>query len=86
MDYVEIIGYIAGALIVGCLIPQLVYLIKNKQSRDLSITMFVVMLIAEILWITYGVLINDLRIVLTNVLSSVITIIMIILCIVYRNN
>lgn len=83
---IDIIGYIAGVLIVGCLLPQLYCLIKHKKSRDLSISMFLVMLVAQLLWAVYGILLNDLRIILTNVSSVLITIIMIILCIVYRNN
>jgi MtN3 and saliva related transmembrane protein len=86
MDYVDIIGYIAGVLIVSCQIPQVVYLIKTKRSRDVSITMFIIMFVAEILWIIYGVLSNDLRIIVTNVLSIIITTVMIVLCILYRHN
>jgi len=86
MDHVDIIGYIAGVLIVSCQIPQVVYLIKTKRSRDVSITMFIIMFVAEILWVIYGVLSNDLRIIVTNVLSIIITIMMIILCILYRHN
>jgi MtN3 and saliva related transmembrane protein len=86
MDYIDIIGYAAGALIVSCQIPQVVYLIKTKRARDVSITMFIMMFIAEMLWLIYGVLSNDLRIIVTNVLSIIITIMMIILCILYRHD
>jgi hypothetical protein len=39
MDYVDIIGYIAGVLIVSCQIPQVVYLIKTKPVSYTHLTL-----------------------------------------------
>lgn len=73
MNYVEIIGGIAGILIVSSLLPQLILIIKNKSVKDVSLKTYCILFIAEMNWILYGFLINDLQIILTNIVSGCIT-------------
>lgn len=70
---IYIIGICAGILVIICLIPQLITIIKNKSAKDISILMYVTLFIAQILWSVYGYLINDLQILITNIISAFIT-------------
>jgi MtN3 and saliva related transmembrane protein len=78
----EIIGFIAGTLIIISLLPQLIKIIQSKSTNDVSISTYIILLIATILWSIYGILKNDLQILLTNVISSFI-VILIIICVYY---
>lgn len=75
--YIDIIGIIAGLLIIISFIPQLITIIRNRSARDISILMYSISLIAQILWITYGILKLDLQIIITNVTTSIITLLII---------
>jgi MtN3 and saliva related transmembrane protein len=70
----QIIGFTGGGLIVISLIPQLITIIQNKSSKNISIPMYFLLLLAQILWILYGVLKNDLQVLLTNACAGFITI------------
>ena len=80
----EIIGFIGGALIIISLLPQLITIIINKSSKNVSILTYLLFLIAEVLWCLYGVLKNDLQVFLTNLISGIITIIIIIASIYFQ--
>ena len=79
---IDIVGIIAGTLIVLSLLPQIVTIIRNKSSKDVSILTYTVLFVAQCLWISYGVLKHDLEITITNILSGFLTLI-IILCSLY---
>jgi MtN3 and saliva related transmembrane protein len=62
----EIIGIIAGILTSSSLIPQLVKTIKTKEVKDISVMMFVTLMVGTGLWGYYGIIKNDLPIIVTN--------------------
>lgn len=80
----DIIGICAGILVIVCLIPQLVHIVKNKSSKDVSMLMYVLLLVAQVLWGTYGVLKNDLQVQITNFISAIITSLIICVSLYYR--
>jgi MtN3 and saliva related transmembrane protein len=82
--YIDIIGIIAGILIIISFIPQLITIIKNKSAKDVSVPMYLILLIAQILWMVYGILKFDLQIIVTNAITSLMTI-LIIGCSIYFN-
>lgn len=75
---IDIIGSIAGTLIVVSYLPQLITIIRNKSSKDVSISMYTVLFIAQCLWASYGILKKDLQIIITNVLSGTLTLFIIV--------
>jgi MtN3 and saliva related transmembrane protein len=60
------LGYLAGALTVVSLWPQVLRAWRTKQTKDLSIRTFVLLITAGVLWITYGILITDWPVIATN--------------------
>jgi MtN3 and saliva related transmembrane protein len=64
-----VLGIVAGFFTSASLLPQLIKIIKDKHVEDLSIGMFISLLIGLILWIVYGILRDDLPIILTNSFS-----------------
>lgn len=84
LEVVDIIGIIGGILVIICLLPQLITIIKNKSAKDVSLIMYIILLSGQILWMVYGILKNDLQVMITNIISGIITLI-IIICAIYFN-
>jgi MtN3 and saliva related transmembrane protein len=84
--YIDIIGLIAGILLIISLIPQLIQIITSKSSKDVSIFMFIILLVSEILWLIYGVFKTDLQLIVTNGVTSIITLLIIIFSWMYNKN
>ena len=61
------IGYAAGALTVVSYMPQAVRAWRTKQTHDLSLWMFILLLGAGALWLTYGFMRMDWPVIATNV-------------------
>ena len=68
----DIIGYLGGLFIMISFIPQVIKSYKTKSVDDLSIGMILATIIGTIFWITYGVLINSMPIVIMNSIFGVI--------------
>jgi MtN3 and saliva related transmembrane protein len=69
MNAVDIVGYLASCVSVVSFLPQIVHSWKTKNTKDISLGMFCGFFIGFFLWLTYGVLINSLPIMLTNVIN-----------------
>lgn len=71
----QIIGLVAGILTATSLLPQLLKIIKEKKATDVSILMLIVLMAGVGLWVYYGVLREDLPIIITNSFSLLLNII-----------
>ncbi|HVO37308.1 MAG TPA: SemiSWEET transporter [Candidatus Acidoferrum sp.] len=71
VDYVTVLGLFTGALTVAAFLPQLLKVWRTKSTRDISLGMFSVFCTATFLWIVYGVLINNVAVIVTNILVIV---------------
>lgn len=81
----EVIGVIAGACTALSLLPQLVKLIKEKKASDISVFYLLLLFAGLCLWIYYGVLREDLPIIITNIVSLVINVAVLILSLRYKS-
>ena len=64
--YIRIIGFIAGILIIISFIPQLIIIILNKSSHNISLHTYILLFLSQVLWIIYGFFKNDLQIIISN--------------------
>ena len=62
---IDVFGYVSGVLVGITLLPQVYKTLKNKTTKHLSFKFLIVSLVASISKIVYGVLINQLPIVIT---------------------
>jgi MtN3 and saliva related transmembrane protein len=60
------VGYLAGGLTVVSLIPQVLRAWRTKQTKDLSIRTFMLLITSGILWVTYGAMASDWPVIATN--------------------
>ena len=59
MNVISIIGFIAGALTLTASLPQIIKILKTKRTKDISLPMYVILSIATVLWLVYGILSNQ---------------------------
>jgi MtN3 and saliva related transmembrane protein len=69
MEFIEILGLAAGICTSSSLLPQLIKTVKTKEVQDVSLVMFVVLLVGNGLWIYYGFAKSDIPIISTNILA-----------------
>jgi len=62
----EILGYAAGAVTAFTFMPQVIKTWRDKSARDISLTMFLIAFINEVMWLVYGFMIDNFVIILTN--------------------
>ena len=60
------LGYFAGTITVLSFLPQVVRAWRTRQTRDLSLGMFALLVTSGVLWMLYGALTHDWPVVATN--------------------
>ena len=66
MDMTDGLGLLAGALTTASFVPPVTKIWRSKSAEDVSLKMFVAFCIGVGLWLTYGVIKKDWAIILTN--------------------
>jgi len=66
-----LIGLAAATLTTVGFIPQAFKIIRTRNTRDLSLTMYIILAIGVTLWLIYGIMINDLPVIFANTVTSV---------------
>ena len=56
---VDILGYVAGLLVVFSLLPQVIKSWRTRSTRDISLIRYVVYVTGLVLWVTYAVIIEN---------------------------
>jgi len=69
MNLIEIIGYLAAFFTTISFIPQVIKVVKEKQTRNISLQMYLIFSLGITFWLIYGILINSLPIILANSLT-----------------
>ena len=65
-DMIQYLGYVAGLLTVGAFVPQVVRAWRTRQTRDLSMATFALLVTTGSLWMIYGLLTADWPVIAAN--------------------
>lgn len=84
MTAADILGYAAGALTSFTFLPQVLKTWKEKSAKDVALNMFIIAFVNEIMWLVYGIMINNWIIIATNAVMLVMSGIMIVLKLKYK--
>lgn len=72
----EQLGYIAALLTTGSFLPQVLHTLKSRDTRSISLAMYLMFVSGTVLWLLYGWSISSVPVVAANgitlLLSSVI--------------
>ncbi len=67
----SIIGLIAATLTTAAFIPQVIQTWKSRSAKDLSLGLVSMLTFGTLMWLVYGLMINDLPVILANIISFV---------------
>lgn len=81
---VNVLGIVAGVLTSVSMIPQLIKVIKEKNVEDLSLVMILVLICGLSLWVWYGILQNELPIILSNAFAVLVNLTLLVCFISFR--
>jgi len=84
IEMITLLGLIAATLTTASFLPQAIKTIKTRHTKDLSLGMYVLLTTGASLWLIYGILIEDLPIILANGITLIFIITILILIIKYK--
>ena len=70
MDFIQIIGFTAAALITIANVPQAVKIVKTKSTKGISSWTYGILFFGNICWLVYGILKEDWPIIVSNSIST----------------
>jgi len=79
MDAVTFLGMAAGTLTTISFLPQVIRTWKTRSAKDISAGMFMLFCAGIFLWILYGVSINSLPVIITNIVTFILAFIILVL-------
>ena len=68
------IGYFAVFFTVVSFLPQAIKVYQTKSTKDISLLMFLIFTMGVLSWLIYGLIINDLPIILANAVTLILSI------------
>lgn len=83
INAIAVIGLLAGACTTASFLPQVIKTIRVKETKDISLLMYIVLATGILLWTIYGILIKDFPVILANSISLVLASIILVLKIKY---
>ena len=84
MNLITILGLVAGTLTTLAFLPQLLKIWQTKSAKDISFNTLIVFNLGIFLWLIYGIYLNALPIILTNLFTLIFNMIIVWLKIRYK--
>ena len=69
MTTTDLLGLVAGMLTTAAFVPQVVKTWRTRSTHDISLGMFALFSSGLVLWLVYGVMIDSLPIVVSNIIT-----------------
>ncbi len=69
MNPVQILGLIAGSCTTIAFLPQVIKTWKTRSAKDLSLGMFLFYCFGVLLWLIYGIFMNDVPVMSANLIT-----------------
>jgi MtN3 and saliva related transmembrane protein len=83
-DWKTYCGMVAGTLTTISFVPQLVKVLETKSAKDISTGMFLIFCTGTGLWLTYGLLLRDGPIIISNSVTLILAMSILILKMRYK--
>jgi MtN3 and saliva related transmembrane protein len=84
MTYTNYIGFLAATLTTVSFIPQALKIFRTRQTKDISLWMYISFVIGVSLWLVYGIIGHDWPIILANIVTLTLVIPILIFKIIYH--
>jgi len=73
MNTISLIGIAAALLTTASFVPQALKILRLRQVKDLSLTMYIMMFSGQLCWLAYGLFLGDLPLIIANVVGGSLT-------------
>ncbi len=70
-DTISLLGFFAGLLTTYGLVPQVIQVIRTKDTQAISLKMYIIFCIGISFWLLFGIAINNVWVQLWNILSLI---------------
>lgn len=84
-NFITTLGIVAGMLTTFAYLPQAIKTWKSKSANDLSWSMLIILSLGIILWLIYGFSVGDIPIILANIVTFLLTCVILAMKIRYKN-
>ena len=81
---IKYIGFFAAFCTTFAFLPQAIKVYKTKSTKDISLYMFLIFTIGVLSWLIYGLIIDDLPVILANAVTLVLSFFILIYKILYK--
>lgn len=71
MFNINMLGYVAALCTTLSFIPQVLYILKTKDTSSISLGMYVTFVFGVFCWLAYGVMKNDIPLLLANLVTFI---------------
>jgi len=71
--HVEIIGYIGAFMTTAAFFPQTLQVIRTRDTRSISLAMYVLFTLGICFWLVYGVMIDSIPVTIANAITLVLS-------------
>lgn len=78
MEPVQILGLVAGSLTTIAFIPQVIKTWRSRSAKDLSLGMFMIFCTGTALWLSYGIIREDLPVITANAMTLALSAVLIV--------
>ena len=73
---VDTIGFLAGALTTLAFLPQVIKVLRTRNTRSLSLLMYTLFSLGVFFWLVYGLLIRSTPIIFYNAVTFVLSVVL----------
>jgi MtN3 and saliva related transmembrane protein len=71
MNSITIIGLLAASFTTIAFIPQVLQIVKTRNTNGISLVMYIIFTIGIFCWLIYGILLNDFPIIAANAVTLI---------------
>ncbi|GAA4115900.1 SemiSWEET transporter [Aquimarina addita] len=82
---IEILGFVAATLTTAAFLPQVYQTWRTKNAQSLSLYMLLIFFVGVLSWLVYGVLINSMPVIVANVVTAILTFMLLFFKYTYKN-
>jgi MtN3 and saliva related transmembrane protein len=69
-----LVSAVAATLTTGAFVPQALHIIRHKDTRAISLYMYLAFAVGVLLWLLFGVLIDNWPVIISNAITLVLAI------------
>ncbi len=69
MNHIEVVGYFAAVLTTSSFVPQALQILRTRETKDISLAMYVAFSAGVALWVVYGLANRSWPLLLANVVT-----------------